>query len=160
PAEQPLRRHLEGILRKNRHCGEMLSFLGAGCAQHYVPAVCDEIAARGEFLTAYGAWPYSDHGRFQAMFEYQSLLGELAAMDAVSPPPCAGGRAAGSAALMACRLPGRREILVPDTLSADRLSQLRGFTKPVARVTTVAHDPASGVLDLKDLAAKLNDKIA
>jgi glycine dehydrogenase subunit 1 len=159
-AEQALRAHLDGILRKNRHCGEMLSFLGAGCAQHYVPAVCDEIAARGELLTAYGAWPYSDHGRFQAMFEYQSLLGELVGMDVVTTPTYDGGCAAGSAALMACRLTGRREILVPDTISPDRLSQLRGFTRPVARVITVAHDAATGLLDLGDLRAKLSERTA
>jgi glycine dehydrogenase subunit 1 len=159
-AEQSLRRHLEDILRKNRHCGEALSFLGGGCAQHYVPAVCDEVAARGELLTAYGAWPYSDHGRFQAMFEYQSLLGELVGMEVVSTPTYDGGCAASSAALIACRLTGRREILVPDAMSPDRLSQLRGFTKPVARVTTVAHDAKTGLLDLADLKAKLGSATA
>jgi glycine dehydrogenase subunit 1 len=65
-AELPLRRHLEEIVRRNKHTGEHLSFLGAGCWPHFVPAVCDEIAARGEFLTAYGAWPYSDHGKYQS----------------------------------------------------------------------------------------------
>ena len=41
--------------RKNKNCNEYDNFMGAGCAQHYVPAVCDEIAGRGELLTCYGA---------------------------------------------------------------------------------------------------------
>jgi glycine dehydrogenase subunit 1 len=159
-SEQELRRHLEQILARNVHCGAHLSFLGGGCWQHYVPAVCDAIAARGEFLTAYGAWPYSDHGKFQAMFEYQSLLGELVGMEVVTAPTYDGGCAAGSAALMACRLTGRAGILVAGTLNPERLSQLRGFTKPAARLSTIGYDSATGMMDLGALEALLSDDIA
>ena len=51
--EYSLKRHLEGLLSKNKHGNEYINFLGAGCYQHFVPAVCDEINGRGEFLTAY-----------------------------------------------------------------------------------------------------------
>lgn len=158
--EQSLRRHLEAIVRKNRHTGEMLSFLGAGCWPHFVPAVCDEIAARGEFLTAYGAWPYSDHGKYQAMFEYQSLLGALLNMEVVTTPTYDGGCAADSGVLVAVRLTGRNEILVPDTMSADRFAQMRGFTKPFAKLVRVAHVAETGQLDLGDLMAKLGKNTA
>jgi len=159
-AEQTLRRHLEGIVRKNRHTGDTLSFLGAGCWPHFVPAVCDEIAQRGEFLTAYGAWPDSDHGKFQAIFEYQSLLGALLGMEVVTAPTYDVGCAADSAVLMAVRLTGRQEIIVPDTMSADRFSQMRGFTKPYAKLVRVGHDAKTGLLDLADLKAKLGDRTA
>ena len=52
-SESGIRRHVEGILSANCNTQDNLSFLGAGCWQHYVPAVCDEIAQRGEFVTAY-----------------------------------------------------------------------------------------------------------
>ena len=45
---------------KNKNCNEFSNFMGAGCAQHYVPAVCDEIASRGELLTTYGAETWAD----------------------------------------------------------------------------------------------------
>ena len=45
--EYSLRRHLEDLLGRNKNCAEYLNFLGAGCAQHFVPAVCDEINGRG-----------------------------------------------------------------------------------------------------------------
>lgn len=51
--EYELRRHIEGILNKNTSTKEYLNFLGAGCWQHFIPAVCDEINQRSEFLTAY-----------------------------------------------------------------------------------------------------------
>ena len=76
-SEMDLERHVESILAQNGTCGEYVSFLGGGSYRHYVPAICDEITGRSEFLTAYAGEPYEDHGRFQALFEYQSLMGEL-----------------------------------------------------------------------------------
>ena len=161
PGEHDLRRHVEEIVARNRPCtGTWLNFCGAGCAQHYVPAIVDEIVHRGEFLTAYGGGTYSDHGKNQALFEFQSLMGALVGMEVVSTPTYDAGAATGSAATMACRLTGRRGVLVPETMSADRRSQLEGFTKPFAAVETVARDPATGCTDLADLRSKVSAETA
>ena len=161
PGEQDLRRHLEEIVARNRPCtGSWLNFCGAGCAQHYVPAIVDEIVHRGELLTAYGGGTYSDHGKNQALFEFQSLMGELVGMEVVSTPTYDAGAAAGSAVLMACRITGRSQVLVPETMSADRRAQLRGFAKPFATVETVARDPDTGLVDLADLRAKVSGETA
>ncbi len=56
--EYELRRHIDGLLAKNKHSGDYLNFLGAGCWQHFIPAVCDEINQRSEFVTAYAGEPY------------------------------------------------------------------------------------------------------
>src|SRR5439155_26501792 len=45
-SEVDLRRHLLQTLAKNETCEDVLSFLGGGCWQHHVPAICDEIAGR------------------------------------------------------------------------------------------------------------------
>ena len=161
PGEHDLRRHLEEIVARNQPCtGTWLNFCGAGCAQHYVPAIVDEIVHRGELLTAYGGGTYSDHGKNQALFEFQSLMGELVGMEVVSTPTYDSGAATGSAATMACRITGRRGVLVPETMSADKRSQLQGFTKPFATIETVASDPATGCTDLADLRAKVSGDIA
>jgi glycine dehydrogenase subunit 1 len=76
-SEPELRRHMLSLLAKNRSCEDLLSFLGAGIWQHHVPAICDEIAGRSEFLTSVWGTPMSDHGRNQAWFEFCSQLGEL-----------------------------------------------------------------------------------
>ena len=155
-SEHALRKHVEGILARNKSCAELLNFRGAGCWQHYVPAICDEINRRGEFLTAYAGWSYSDHGKFQAIFEYQSLVGELVGLGVVSTPTYDWGAAADSAVAMACRLTGRKQILVPASMDRARLSQMRGFTSPFATVIEVAIDKKTGELDRKDLAARLS----
>lgn len=81
PSEYALERHVSKLLAKNQTCQENLSFLGGDCWQHYVPAICDEINQRAEFLTAYAGESYEDHGRFQTLFEYASMMGELLVMD-------------------------------------------------------------------------------
>jgi glycine dehydrogenase subunit 1 len=64
------------------HTGERLSFLGGGCWAHHVPAVCDEIAARGEFTSAFmGLGGSSTTVAYQALFEYQRLISELVGLD-------------------------------------------------------------------------------
>jgi glycine dehydrogenase subunit 1 len=159
-SESALRRHVEGILGKNKTCREYLSFLGAGCWQHYVPAICDEVNRRGEFLTAYAGEPYDDHGRFQALFEYASMMGELLNMDVVNVPTYDGFQAAATSIRMASRITGRREVLVSGTISADMLSKIRDYGKPEIEIKLVSHDPETGQMDLDALDAGISSATA
>ena len=79
--EQELSKHMNSILAEDSTCEENISFLGAGCYDHYVPAICDEINGRSEFLTAYSGDTYADHGKCQAFFEFSSMMGELLDLD-------------------------------------------------------------------------------
>ena len=87
-SEYELKKHVEKLLAQNKSCDEYISFLGSGCWNHYVPAVCSEIINRAEFLTAYWGDTYSDFGKWQTMFEYQSLLGELLEMEEIGRASC------------------------------------------------------------------------
>jgi len=160
PSEYNLKRHVEGILSKNLSCRNNISFLGGGCWQHYVPAICDEINQRSEFLTAYAGEPYEDHGRFQVLFEYESLMAELLDMDVVNVPTYDWCQAAGTAIRMAGRITGRREILVSDTVSPERLAAVRNYCEPVMDVILVKHDLKTGVMDLEDLESKASAETA
>ena len=164
-SEAELKRHLTSLLRQTESCEENLSFLGAGCWQHHVPAVVDEIIGRFEFLTNVWGSPQSDFGRNQAWFEYSSQLGELVGMDVVSLPVYSWGCAAGHAIRMASRLTGRHEVLLAQWSDPERLSVIRGYCEPREMrshiaVVTVGHDPTTGALDLADLARKLSSRTA
>jgi len=159
-SEYSLRRHIEGILSKNKTCQEYLNFLGAGCWQHYVPAVCDEVNQRGEFLTAYAGEPYDDHGRFQALFEYASMMGELLNMDVVNVPTYDGLQATATSICMASRITDRHEVLVSRTISADLLSKIRDYCKPEIEVNLLDYDSETGQLDLNSLKTEISSKTA
>lgn len=160
PSEHLLRRHVEGLLSRNRSCHEVLSFLGAGCYPHAVPAVCDEINSRGEFLTAYAGEPYDDHGRFQALFEYASLMGELLDMDVVNVPTYDGFQAAATGLRMAARITGRSELLVSRAIAADKLSKIRDYARPRLSVKLFDFDPVSGQPDLGSLEGLVGEQTA
>jgi glycine dehydrogenase subunit 1 len=159
-SEYALRRHVEGLLNKNTHTKQYLSFLGAGCWPHYVPSICDEINGRSEFLTAYAGEPYDDHGRFQALFEYASMMGELLEMDVVSIPTYDWMQAAASSIRMAARITGRKKALVSGTVSARKWSKFLDYCRPDITLELVSFDPVSGLMDLEDLRSRLSENIA
>ena len=159
-SERELKRHMRGLLDRNVGSEKYLNFLGAGCWQHHVPAVCDEVIGRSEFLTAYAGEPYEDHGRFQALFEYASLVGELVEMDVVSVPTYDWASAAAMSMRMAERITDRGEILVPETISPDRLKVITNYLGPAVSVTRVRHDRRTGRMDLDDLRARLSGDTA
>jgi glycine dehydrogenase subunit 1 len=165
PSEAALRRHLLQLLSRNESCERNLSFLGGGIWQHHVPAIVDEIARRSEFLTPVWGTPSSDHGRNQAWFEFASQLAELIGMDFVGLPVYSWGCAEGHAIRMAARLTGRDQVLVPRAISPERLGVIRTYCGSPelprhVEVVLVAHDPATGGLDLDDLRGKLSPRTA
>lgn len=135
--------HVMGILEKNLSCDDAISFLGAGCYNHYVPAICDEINSRAEFLTGYCGDTYSDHGKMQAIFEYTSMLGELLDMDVVSYTLYDGGQAVCSALRMAVRMQAadghgeKKVLLVPSTMNPEILSQLKNYCRKACAIETI-----------------------
>ena len=164
-SEASLRRHLLDLLARNETCERNLSFLGGGIWQHHVPAIVDEIARRSEFLTPVWGTPSSDHGRNQAWFEFASQLGELIGMEFVGLPVYSWGCAEGHAVRMAARLSGRSHVLVPATMSPERLAVIRTYCGSPeltghVEVELVGHDAETGGLDLDDLRAKLSSRTA
>ena len=164
-AEMDLKKHVESILARNKTCSEYLNFLGAGCWQHYVPAVCDEITQRSEFLTAYVGDTYSDLGKFQVWFEFASQMGELVNMDVVAVPLYSWGVAAGMAIRMAARITGRNEVLLPQTICPERLSSIRTLCQPESMnshiaIKKISYDLQTGFINIDDVKTKISSQTA
>lgn len=158
PVELDLLRHVKGILGKNVSTEERTSFLGFGVYQHAVPAIVDEVIGRSEFLTAYAGEPYDDHGRFQALFEYQSLMGELLGMDVVNVPTYDGYQATATGLAMAGRITGRRRVLRVSEPHPHKLEKVTDFLRRLHDVETIA--TVDGVADVAAVAAALGDDVA
>jgi glycine dehydrogenase subunit 1 len=159
-SEYALKRHVEALLARNQTCGELLSFLGSGCYQHHVPAICDEVNRRGEFLTAYAGEPYDDHGRFQALFEYTSMMGELLNMDVVNVPTYDGFQAAATSLRMASRLTGRPEALICGNINPGKLSKIDDYCRATMRLRVLDYDTQTGQLDPNVLQANVSNQTA
>jgi glycine dehydrogenase subunit 1 len=164
-SEFRLQRRLRELLRRNVSTTEAISFLGAGLWPHYVPAVCEEIAGRSEFLTPVWGTPSSDVGRNQAWFEFASQLGELLGMEFVGLPVYSWGAASGHAIRMATRLTGRREVVVAGPMDPERLAVIRTYCGPPGMERSIAvreigFDPATGRVDLAALREAVDSQTA
>jgi glycine dehydrogenase subunit 1 len=157
--ELALRRHVSGLLDRDIHAGEVISFLGGGTSTSAVPAVVDEIVGRAEFVTAYGGGTYGDLGKYQAIFEFQSLVGELVGMDVVSTPLYDGITATSSALLMTARLTGRTRVLIPETCAPALRQHLAAFARSIT-VDVMPADRNTGLVDLAALSGQLGPDVA
>jgi glycine dehydrogenase subunit 1 len=80
--EMEILEELQSLAWANDTTNELACFLGAGAYHHYTPAAVDSILRRGEFYTAYTPYqPEISQGTLQAIFDYQSLITTLTAMD-------------------------------------------------------------------------------
>ncbi len=95
-----------------------------------MPAVCDTIISRDEFLTAYVGEAYSDHGKFQALLESSSMLGELTGFEACNTPTYDWANAIAIVCRMASRTSGKKEILLSANMSPGRKAVVKNYCKP------------------------------
>lgn len=101
--EPELARHLGALAAQNEATGRVC-FLGAGAYDHYVPAAVDELSGRGEFYTGYTPYqPEMTQGILQAIFEYQTMIAELAGLDVANASLYDGATATWEALMLAER---------------------------------------------------------
>ncbi len=146
-------RHVTAILRANRSGETMPTFLGAGLYDHFVPASVRAITSRSEFSTAYT--PYQaevSQGILQTLWEYQSIICELTGMDAANTSMYDGSTSLGEAALMAHRINGKRQIVIPRALHWERKAVLDSYiVGPGLVIKEYGYDPKTGMADLESL---------
>ena len=103
-----------------------LCFMGAGAYEHHIPAAVWDLASRGEFMTAYT--PYqaeASQGGLQLIYEFQTMITRLLAMDVANASVYDGASALAEAMLMAVRAnrsSRSRRILVAGNLHPNYLS--------------------------------------
>ena len=107
--------HLADMASSNENVRQdLISFLGAGAYNHYIPSVVDHMLRRGEFYTAYTPYqPEISQGTLQAIFEYQSLMASLTGMEVSNASHYDGATATAEAVNLAfAQFRGKRKKIV------------------------------------------------
>jgi len=111
--ELAVERHMTALANKNRSAGEGPFFVGCGAYRHHVPATVDQVIQRSEFLTTYTPYqPEIAQGTLQSLFEFQTQVAELTAMDVANASMYDGSTACAEAAVMACRVTKRKKVIL------------------------------------------------
>jgi glycine dehydrogenase subunit 1 len=159
-SEWELLRELAELAERNADTGSELSFLGAGFYAHFVPACVGWITGRSEFQTAYTPYqPEISQGTLQAIFEYQTAICELTALDVSNASLYDCATAAAEVCQMARSSTRRARVVV----SAASNPQTRAVMKSYARVSgfeVVEVDAPDGVTPVDDVRRAAADAAA
>jgi len=158
-SEYEVVRHLQGLAAKN--ATNLVDFVGGGYYDHLIPAAVDEIISRGEFYTAYTPYqPEASQGTLQAIYEYQTAICRLTAMDVSNASLYDGGTALFEAMMMAVRVTGRRQAIISGAVSPIFRKMIQCYSMNLD-VELIEVPPGEGSgSNLKRLAEAVTDKTA
>ncbi|EOE6866257.1 aminomethyl-transferring glycine dehydrogenase subunit GcvPA [Staphylococcus pseudintermedius] len=159
--ETQLLKRLTRIANKNITKETHTSFLGAGVYDHYAPAVVDAMISRSEFYTAYTPYqPEISQGELQAIFEFQTMICKLTAMDVANSSMYDGMTSFAEACLLAWGNTKKNKIVVSKGLHYQALQVLNTYSKIREQYEVVTVDLDGTVTDLKKLEAAIDDETA
>jgi glycine dehydrogenase subunit 1 len=148
-----------------REDGQAPCFIGAGAYDHHIPAAVWQIATRGEFYSAYT--PYqaeASQGTLQLLYEFQSMMTALLAMDVSNASLYDGASALAEAVLMAVRANRRSKshrVLLPRTVHPAYRRVVRSIVSNQGiELVELPYDPADGHTSPGSLAPHAGTDVA
>ncbi len=159
-SEMELSRLSDSIAAKRP--SDLISFLGAGCYDHYTPAVIEHLVSRGEFATAYTPYqPEIAQGTLIGAYEFQTYMAMLTGMEIANSSMYDAATSAAEAVLMAHRITKRNRYLISGAVHPHYLDTIRTFVQPLSHIeiVTVPFDAKTGRTDLVALKKMLGPDV-
>lgn len=158
-SEMELTQEMARLAAANVSPDQAVCFLGGGAYDHFIPAVVDQIAGRGEYYTAYT--PYqaeASQGSLQVFFEFQTLLCQLTGMDVGNASLYEAGSAVTEAALMAhTSMEGKSRILIAESVHPECRQTLNTYLENLDPKADILRTP-EGVVQPDALASAIDDQ--
>src|ERR1700716_3246518 len=119
---------IRSLAGRNQVFEDRLTFRGGGVYRRFIPAAVPAVTSKGEFYTAYTPYqPEASQGWLQAIFEFQTMIAQLTALDVANASLYDGATAVAEAAMMAVVHTGRKEVLVSGYVHPEYVEVLRAF---------------------------------
>jgi glycine dehydrogenase subunit 1 len=151
-SEQEIVDDVRRLAARNRSADDLVCFAGRGVYDHYIPSVVWALAGRSEFSTSYTPYqPELSQGVLQALFEFQSMICELTAMEVSNASLYDGATALVEAARMS-QTRDRSRIVVAGGVDPRLVETLRTYAAGPGYPVEVldAPDGAGGAPDAVD----------
>ncbi len=159
-SELDIAREVDQRARCNQSATDTISFLGGGAYDHFIPAAVSHIISRPEFYTAYTPYqPEVSQGTLQSIYEYQSMIAELMAMEVANASMYDGGSALAEAALMAVAETRKNKILVSKMVHPYYRQIIRTYCHGQATDIQIL-EMEDGITSITDLKSKADDQTA
>ncbi len=159
-SEIETREKVTRIARKNKNA--TVSFVGGGFYHHFIPSHVGALAGRSEFYTAYTPYqPEISQGILQAIFEYQTMITRLTAMDYTNASMYDGSSASGEVCLMVASINDRKKILVARSVHPQYREVMQTYCEGKGlELVEIGFDAHSGKIDEAALEKELNEEVA
>ncbi|MDR2425590.1 MAG: aminomethyl-transferring glycine dehydrogenase subunit GcvPA [Endomicrobium sp.] len=157
-SEQELVDVFKKLASKNK---TLISFRGAGIYDHYIPALVGEITGRSDFRTAYT--PYqaeASQGTLQSIFEYQSMISALTALDVSNASLYDGASATAEATMLALRASGKNKILISSALNPQYAQTVKTYLKNSKAEIVMLNLSCMGTIEKSSVEANLDENTA
>ena len=159
-SEMELKHSLKSLSDKNANLNKYTSYLGAGAYEHFVPSVVDHLSSRGEFYTCYTPYqPEVSQGTLQGIYEFQSMMCELLAMDIVNASMYDGSSALAEAAVLAIRHKQKKNVLVSKTVHPEYREVLSTYLQELD-VKLIEIEMENGITSVSDLESRIDNNTA
>src|SRR5882757_3363740 len=147
--ELEVERAFQAYAAKNLSPSSVPFFIGAGAYRHHVPSTVDYMIQRGEFLTSYPPYqPEITQGTLQYLFEFQTQVSLLTAMEVANASMYDGSTAASEAVMMANRVTRRHKALISGGLHPHYRSIIETTAKWEGFQAAIGKADAEGLEDM------------
>ena len=159
-SEFEITKKVQELAAQNINTSEVVSFLGAGIYDHFIPAAVGYITGRPEFYSAYT--PYQaevSQGTLQFIYEYQTLICELTGMDASNASMYDGATACAEALLLALRHNKNKKVIISDLIHPHYKQVIETYVKPLE--PKIVYIPQNnGRIDIEKLRQEMSEDVS
>ncbi len=157
-SEAEVEAKMASLAGRNMAAGSVPCFVGAGAYRHHVPATVDHLIQRSEFLTAYTPYqPEVSQGTLQMLFEFQTQVANLTAMDVANASMYDGSTATAEAVLMAHRATRRNKAVLSGGLHPHYGAVVETVSRMAEdEVVALPPDPTG----TEDILAQIDDTVS
>ncbi len=156
-SEIELKEFVANINKLDKGINDSISFLGAGCYNHFVPSLVNHLSYRSEFYTSYT--PYQaevSQGILQSFFEYQTLICNLTGMDISNASLYDGATALVEAIRIAIAVNKKSDLVISKAVHPEYIDVIRTyFTSDELNLKII--NVEDGVTNRKDLLDSIDE---